>query len=328
MQGTRGGDSPSLALQAGVAVSRRDVLQLAAAGTAAVWSFSRGSNAMADHFTKFHIVDSHVHVWKNDPRYPWPDELEKPPDRDALPDELLRLMADSDVAETVIVHVIHYRWDCRYAGDVVRSHPGKFMGVCRVNPRADSAPDDLTRWVRDHGFHGVRLSPYSGPEGDWIRDAPRMDAIFTRCTELKIPMCILTDTGRLPDVQRVIERHHERMDICIDHMADCPIDQPEELRKLLALARYDRLFVKISHLWSLSREPYPYRDTYDQVKRIYDAFGPQRLMWGSDWPMSQKYCSYAQAVALYREEIDFFSDADRRWILGDTASRLWPIAGS
>ena len=153
-----------------------------------------------------------------------------------------------------------------------------------------------------------------------------MDRLFERTAELSVPMCILCDVDRLPDVERVVERHHERLDICIDHMADSPVDKPEKLKKLLALARYPSVYVKISHLWSLSQEPYPYRDTHDHVKRLYDAFGPQRLMWGTDWPMVEQYCGYAKALALYRDELDFFSDEDRRWILGGTALKLWPFS--
>ncbi len=273
----------------------------------------------------FKIVDPHVHVWKNDPRYPWPQELETPPKEDALPGPLLKLMDSNGVAQTVIVHVIYYRWDCRYAGDVVKAHPKRFMGVCRVDPEAETAADDLSAWVRDYGFHGVRLSPVAGRDGDWINDRTQMDRIWRRTAELKVPMCVLCPIERIPDVEKVIERH-PNVDVCIDHMADCPINQPGELKKLLNLARYERVFVKISHLWSLSREKYPYRDTHDQVKRLYDAFGPQRLMWGSDWPGVEHFCGYAKALALYRDEIGFFTDDDRRWILGGVALKLWPFA--
>lgn len=283
-------------------------------------------SVMAASSDKLRVVDPHVHVWKNDPRFPWPKELANPPKEDALPSTLLGLMQRHGVEKTVIVHVIYYRWDCRYAADAVRRHADRFMGVCRVDPTSPTAADELSRWVREYGFHGVRLSPYSGPGGDWINDHKAMDPIFRRAAELGVPMCILCDADRLGDVGRVIERHAERLDVCIDHMADCPIDEPQSLKKLLALARYPRVYVKLSHLWSLSRESYPYRDTHAQVRRLYDAFGPRRLMWGTDWPMVEQYCGYGKALALYRDEIDFFTDEDRRWILGGTAQKLWPFS--
>lgn len=310
-------------------ITRREALgQLSAVGVVAAIASQPGLQAMADRTESVEIIDPHVHVWKNDLRYPWPAELANPPMEDALPEELRRMMRQHGVARTVIVHVIHYQWDCRYAGDVIREHPEQFMGVCRVDPESPEAVEQLDHWVRDYGFHGVRLSPAAGPGGDWINDRAQMEAIFSRTAEHGIPMCILCPITRIPEVERVIERHHERLDICIDHMADCPIDEPDELKKLLRLARYPRVYVKISHLWSLSREAYPYRDTHEQARRLYDAFGPERLMWGTDWPLVEQYCGYGKVLALYRDEIDFFTDEDRRWILGGTARKLWPFAAT
>ena len=282
---------------------------------------------MASSATNWPIVDSHVHVWKHDPRFPWAADLKQPPKDDAQPDALLKLMQAHGVAETVIVHVIYYRWDCRYTAVSVREHRDKFAGVCRVDPESPQAPRDLSHWVSE-GLRGVRLSPAAGPEGDWISDRRQMDSICDRAVELAVPLCVLCPVARLPEVDKLIERHADRLDMCIDHMADCPIDRPDELKTLLALARHKRVFVKLSHLWSLSREAYPYRDTHDQVRRLYDAFGPQRLMWGTDWPGIEQYCGYGRGLALYRDEIKFFNEDDRRWILGGTAARLWPIAKS
>jgi predicted TIM-barrel fold metal-dependent hydrolase len=272
------------------------------------------------------IIDPHVHVWKNDSEYPWPKEVKEPPQEDALPETLLELMKANGVEKTVLVHVIHYRWDCRYAGDVLKAHRDRFMGVCRVDPTADSAADDLSRWVRDYGFQGLRLSPATDATGDWIKDRKRMDRILDRAVELKVPLCVLCGTDRLTDVARVIERYRDSLDVCIDHMADCPIDQPDDLKRLVALARWPRVFVKISHLWSLSQQKYPYKDTHDQVKRLSDAFGPPRLMWGTDWPMVEEYCGYTKALVLYRDEINGWTAAERRWILGGTALKLWSFA--
>jgi predicted TIM-barrel fold metal-dependent hydrolase len=280
---------------------------------------------MAGDASGVRIIDPHVHVWKNDPAFPWPADLKEPPTNDALPSTLLELMRANGVERTVIVHVVHYRWDCRYAAAAIAAHRDKFMGVCRIDPHSPTAPAELDHWLAE-GFHGVRLSPGAGPDGDWINDRKQMDSIWDRAGQRKIPICMLCPTARIPDVEQVIQRHDGRLDVCIDHMADCPIDQPQELARLLALARYARVFVKISHLWSLSHEAYPYRDTHEQVRRLYDAFGPQRLMWGTDWPGVEAYCGYARALALYRDEIKFFNDDDRRWILGGTALRLWPFA--
>jgi predicted TIM-barrel fold metal-dependent hydrolase len=305
--------------------TRRDWLRQTSCAALAAAGAQLGENsAMAGESRKPRVIDSHVHVWKNDPRYPWPADLKSPPKDDALPETLLALMQQNGVERTVIVHVIYYRWDCRYAAACIRAHPDKFMGVSRINPQSATPAVDLDHWTAA-GFHGVRLSPGAGKDGDWINDVRQMDAIWARAAGLKIPMCILCPISRIPDVEQVVERHNERLDVCIDHMADSPIDRPDELNKLLRLARYPRVYVKLSHLWTLSKQKYPYRDTHDQVRRLYDAFGPRRLMWGTDWPAVEERCTYAQALALYRDEIKFLSDDDRRWILGETALRLWPF---
>lgn len=305
-------------------ISRRRWLRRAAMTGAAVAAGPLANvRIMAGNSNQPRIVDSHVHVWRNDPKFPWAADWKDPPKEDATPETLLALMQQHGVERTVIVHVIYYRWDCRYSAAAVNAHPQKFMGVCRIDPQSAAATAELDRWVAE-GLRGVRLSPGNGPEGDWIRDRQQIDKICVRAAELKVPLCVLCGTSRLPDVEAIIDRQGERLDVCIDHMADCPIDQPDELKKLLALARYPRVYVKLSHLWMLSREEYPYRDTHDQVRRLYDAFGPQRLMWGTDWPVVDQYCGYGRALALYRDEIKFFTDDDRKWILGETALKLWP----
>jgi predicted TIM-barrel fold metal-dependent hydrolase len=271
------------------------------------------------------IIDPHVHVWKKDPQYPWAPETTHPPAEDALPETLLGLMKANGVSHTVIIQVIHYRWDNRYARDVIRQHKGSFLGVCRVNPESPGAPDDLSRLVKEEGFRGVRISPAGGAAGGWI-GGPLMPPLWRRTQELKVPMTVLTSTSRLPQVGRLIEQFPD-LDVVIDHMADCPVDQPAELKKLLDLARFPRVYVKISHTWSLSRQPYPYQDTHEQVRKLYDAFGPQRLMWGTDWPLVERNCGYARALALVRDEMKFLNDEDKRWILAKTIERIWPFPG-
>lgn len=277
------------------------------------------SPAMLDN--KYSIIDPHVHVWKRDPRYPWAKETARPPEKDATPEMLLELMRANGVERTVLIQVIYYRWDNRYTADVLRQYPQYFRGVARVNPESRGAPDDLSRLVEEQGFQGVRLSPAADAMGDWIR-GPLMPPLWKRCHDLKASMNILTNVGRMPDIAALAEKFSD-LTVVIDHMADCPADRPDELKKLLALARYPRVFVKVSHTWSVSKQPYPYRDAQEQVKRLYDAFGPRRLMWGTDWPMVEPYCGYAKALAMVRDEMKFLTEDDKSWMLGRTVERVW-----
>jgi predicted TIM-barrel fold metal-dependent hydrolase len=109
-------------------------------------------------------------------------------------------------------------------------------------------------------------------------------------------------------------------------MADCPVDRPQELEKLIALARYPRVFVKISHIWSISRQPYPWLDAQEHVKRLHAVYGAQRLMWASDWPVDLGWTTYDKTLSVVRDEMKFLNAEDKSWILGRTAQQVWPFA--
>src|SRR5216683_4918287 len=111
-------------------VTRRKMLKMAAAAA----------------LSNYRILDPHVHVWKHDARFPFAPGA-KPPDRDATPEMLLELMKANGVAKTVIIQVIHYRWDNSYLADVLKQYPQYFQGVARVDPQSATAPDDLSRLV-------------------------------------------------------------------------------------------------------------------------------------------------------------------------------------
>lgn len=266
------------------------------------------------------IYDSHVHVWEHNSRFPFAVGANVPGE-DASPEALLRLMAGNGISKTVIIQVIHYRYDNSYLADVLRRYRGKFLGVCRVDPLDPDAPDHLSQ-LTEQGFRGVRLSPAGDATGDWIR-SPLMTPLWQRCDDLGVPMTLLAPITRMRDIQPLIERH-PRLTVVIDHMADCPVDQPEQLDSLLSLARYLKVFVKISHTWSLSKQRYPWLDPQELVKRLHDRFGPQRLMWGTDWPIAKERATYSQRLTVVRDAMKFLKDEDKHWILSKTVARVWP----
>jgi predicted TIM-barrel fold metal-dependent hydrolase len=271
--------------------------------------------------TSYRIIDSHVHVWKHDPMYPFAAGANVPA-RDATPETLLGLMKANGVSKTVIIQVIHYKYDNRYVADVLKQYPGTFRGVCRVDPLDTAAPDRLSYWT-EQGFHGVRISPSGDASGDWFR-GPLMPPLWKRCQDLNVPMTVLAPITRMPDIVPLMDRT-PNLTLVIDHMADCPIDQPAELEKLIVLKRYPNVFVKISHTWSISKQPYPWLDAQQYVKRLYDAFGPQRLMWATDWPILEAKTTYDKALTVVRDEMKFLNADDKRWILSKTVEKVWPF---
>lgn len=279
--------------------------------------------ASGDNVPKYRIVDPHVHVWANDPHYPWAMETKDAPQTDRTPAMLLELMRANHVERTVLVQYIGYRWDNRYAADSVKKNAPKFMAVCRVNPVDAAAPGQLS-FLTAQGFHGVRLSPPGDASGDWIK-GPLMPPLWRRAESLRVPMLILAPITRMPDLMPLIELCPD-LDVVIDHLADCPIDQPQELDKLIALVRFPRVFVKISHTWAISRQPYPWLDAQEYVKRLYAVYGPQRLMWGTDWPVHERWTTYAKTLSVVRDDMKFLNDEDKSWILSKTIERIWRFA--
>jgi L-fuconolactonase len=280
-----------------------------------------GGAAMSQLMRDYRIIDPHVHVWKHDPKYPFAEGAH-PPERDATPEMLLELMKANGVARTVIIQVIHYKYDNSYLKDVLQNYPKMFQGVCRVDPLDAAGPDHLSR-LTEQGFRGVRLSPAGNAGGDWFR-GPLMPPLWKRCYDLKVPMTVLAPITRMPEVGVLLDQHPD-LTVVIDHMADCPVDQPAELEKLIALQRYPNLFVKISHTWALSKQPYPWLDAQDHVKRLHHAFGPQRLMWATDWPIVETHSTYAKALSVVRDDMKFLNADDLRWMLSKTIERVWPF---
>ena len=278
------------------------------------------ASSMAAATPPYPIIDPHVHVWKHDPQFPFAPGA-KVPARDATPETLLELMKINGVSKTVIIQVVHYKYDNSYLAAVLKQYPQYFQGVARVDPLDPKSPDHLSELIEQHGFRGVRLSPSGDAAGDWI-NGDLMPPLWKRCEQLNVPMTILAPITRMPDVGKLVDRF-PGLTIVIDHMADCPVDKPEELDKLIALRRHPKLFVKISHTWSLSKQPYPWLDSQELVKRLHATFGPQRLMWATDWPIVENTATYRQALTVVRDDMKFLNDDDRHWMMSKTIQRVW-----
>jgi L-fuconolactonase len=271
----------------------------------------------------YRIIDPHVHVWEHDPAFPFAKEAKNVPAVDRTPEALLGLMKENGVEKTVIIQVIHYRYDNSYLASVLKEYPEEFKGVARVDPLSPAAPDHLSKLV-EQGFRGVRISPGANADGDWI-EGPLMPPLWKRCQELKVPMTVLAPVSRMPAVGKLIDQFPD-LTLVIDHMADCPVGQPDQLAKLTALKRHPKTFIKISHAWSLSKEKYPWPDVQEMIRVLHHEYGPERLMWATDWPIIENTGNhYAQALKFVRDDIPFLNAEDKSWMLSKTIERVWPF---
>ena len=113
------------------------------------------------------------------------------------------------------------------------------------------------------------------------------------------------------------------MDVVVDHMADCPINDRTQRQLLIDLARYPCVFIKISHTWSISQKKYPWIDTYNLVELVHQSFEENRIMWGADWPVCLDKASYTETLSVVRNEMLFFTTDELTWVLRRIALRIW-----
>lgn len=318
-----------------VFLSRREIL-LAAAGslaTAAIASKpgaaqqpqAAGQANLAD--PKAGAIDAHVHVWTPDAeRYPLApgfrrDEM-KPPS--FTPEELFEHARPCGVARIVLIQMSFYGFDNRYMLDSMRRFPGVFSGVAVIDDGA-LAPQDEMRRLAKLGVRGFRIYPRNQPVDRWL-DAPGMQAMWKCGGEENLAMCNLVNPDALAAIARMGEKFPDTP-IVIDHFAR--IGASGEIRKaeldpLCALAKNPRAYVKISAFYALGKKQAPYDDLIPMIRRLLDAYGPQRLMWATDCPYQvQAGHNYADSIALVRDRLDFLSDGDRDWLLRRTAEKVF-----
>jgi predicted TIM-barrel fold metal-dependent hydrolase len=118
-----------------------------------------------------------------------------------------------------------------------------------------------------------------------------------------------------------IAERYPRLQLILDHMgvtaAMVKENKVEEgIGQTVSLAKYPNVSVKLSASPSISREPYPFRDVAVHIKRVFDAYGPQRSYWGTDMTNSYAKASYRQRISHFTEELSFLSESDKDWVMG------------
>ena len=285
----------------------------------------RGDSALAQDRTDKYI-DAHVHVWT-------PDKIRYPrsgPDREAqfepasfTPEELFTNAKPCRVNRVLLVQMSFYGFDNSYMLDAIKKYKGTFRGVAVID---ETAPD-VSRKMRELaalGVRGFRITPRDQPR-TWL-DSPGMAALWKSAAETSQAMCALVNPGDLPSIDRMCAKFPETR-VVIDHLARLGMEGPvreADLSALCNLARHKHVYVKVSAFYALGKKQYPYQDLAGMIRRIRDAFGASRLMWGSDSPFQvQNGNTYAGSIELVRDRLDFLTPDDRKWMLGKTAEDVF-----
>jgi len=274
------------------------------------------------------IIDTHLHVWSDDSeRYPFAEGRTQVGGGSV---ELLnQTMDEVGVDKAVIVQPIYYLFDNRYVADCLRRFPGRFAAIGLVDPKAPDAVDRLEKLVREDGFGGLRIhSSRLDHPSEWA--APDQDPLWRRSEELGTCFIVHGPAANLPHLEPIIGRFPE-VPVVLDHIGGAPTDEEPPfplLSHVLDLARFPKVYVKFTPQAHKSELPFPHADTFPAFRRIYDAFGPQRLMWGTNFPGVMKGVGYGPALEMFRDHVDFLTDDDKAWLFHRTALQVWSFAGA
>jgi predicted TIM-barrel fold metal-dependent hydrolase len=271
------------------------------------------------------IVDAQVHAYeRNHPGRPWIGQLHGPPS--ATGDEMVAAMDAAGVDGALLVSPYSfYRYDASYALEVGAAHPGRFGLIKPVNPNDPAVAEDIAGWAKKKGAVAIRiLLTYEATEDP---ADPGMNRVLAAAARHALPVNLLC-WGRLAQAKGLIERNPDTT-IVIDHLGLLqPFEPPvpaqpwADLPKVVELAAFDNARIKVSGACTLSHERFPYTDIWDPLARIFDAFGFDRCMWGTDWTRAIAFLTYKEGVDAFRLT-DRLSANEKAALMGATLGKVY-----
>lgn len=275
------------------------------------------------------ITDAQVHIWQADtPARPHIKQDASKPHQDN-PLTYQRLLGEMDRAGVDRVILVPPSWDGYrndYALEAARNFPQCFAVMGKLPLNDPASKDKLPVWLQQPGMKGFRISFRHGGGHASIDDGSG-DWFWADCERHDIPVMIFSPFA-VAAIGKIAERH-PGLRVIVDHMGLNVQWKGKDLTPgvdlLLSFARLPNVAVKASCLPCYVAESYPYPTLHPQIRRVVDAFGAQRVMWGTD--LSQSPCSYRQNVALITKELDFLSTEDKEWIMGRSLAQWlrWPV---
>ena len=270
------------------------------------------------------LIDTHTHVVAPDhDRYPLsPRELSGTwyLDAPASAEELAAAMEESAVDQAILVQAVGaYTHDNRYAADAARADPDHFLSACCIDVQAKDAAQTLDYWIRERGMSGIRLFALAREGPSWLIDE-RTFPLWKRADELDAHVIVTILPHQLDELETVLTRFPE-IPVSLDHCAFA-LGQPDSADRLFQLSARSNLHLKVStHVLddAVAREG----SARPLVRRLVDAFGSDRIMWGSDFCQTHDR-SYVALVELARESFAALAPKERAACQAGTARRLWP----
>ena len=298
-------------------LSRRNFINSTLAAGAAL-ATQGAPSAPAQPVRKRQIVDAQVHLWKAEsedwkwvpgmkPQMPEPFTIEK----------LVPLMDEAGVDRVVVVPPSWPGDRNDYGLEAAKRYPNRFGVMGRIPLKNPQAAELLPKWKEQPGMLGVRVT-FLGPAGVWLNDGTA-DWFWPAAEKAALPVMFLT-YGQTAAFNRIAERHPQ-LTLIADHMGVAGDivatgKLADAIDQTVALAKYPNVSVKLSAAPNSSAEAYPFNDFNPHIRRLFDAYGPQRCYWGTDMTNGYGKATYKQRITHFTEELKFLSEEDKDWVMG------------
>jgi L-fuconolactonase len=270
-------------------------------------------------------IDAHHHFWRLDRGdYGWLTSALAPIHRDFGPDDLAPLLARHGIDRTILVQAAPTEAETRWLLDVARTAPFVAGVVGWVDFDARDAPDRVARLASDTRLVGLRPMVQDLPDDDWLaRDAhaPVFDAMVAH----GLVFDALVLPRHLPRLARVLDRH-PALAVVVDHGAKPRIAQRDVATwrtDLATVAAHPQAWCKLSGLVTEAAPGDGLAELRPAIDTLLASFGPDRLLWGSDWPVVNLAGGYDRWLALAREALAPLDETSRAAIFGGSAQRVY-----
>ena len=292
---------------------------------AAVLSSSIGK-LMAGPRERTPVIDTHLHCFAGagDERFPYHEQAPYRPEQAATPEHLLQCMDGAGVDYAVVVHPEPYQDDHRYLEHCLTVGAGRLKGTCLFFADRPGSIERMSALVRKHegrivaarvhAYAPERLPPFGKPE---------LRALWKAAADLGLAVQLHFEPRYAPGFEPLIREFPETT-VIIDHLGRPFQGTPAEHELVIGWSRLPNTIMKIAAV--PLRTQYPHRDIAPVIRRLTDAYGAERMIYGGGFGADanpQSYRRYREQIAGYLAHL---SQAEREMIFGGTAARLFNFA--
>ena len=285
------------------------------------------------------VIVSHLHLFRAvSDRYPrtvYPGLADA--DLDVPAEKLISLMESTRVDKAIVVPLGP---EDHYLGEIIEQYPGRFAGVGCYDGSAPDQAKNLDDRIKKSNIQGIRIGEVDASAD--TPDDPRQFSMFPlleAMSERNLRVWFYAESRQVQLLEKVLDVlpqlvvvfNHCGFMVSLDNLT---VDQhyrphfttevpPPTLELLGRLAERPNTYIHFSGQYAFSHDPYPYPDMLPVADFIYNTFGPNRMLWASDFPWIAEQPGYAQQLALVDHLLPNLTQAERQQITGGTAASLF-----